>query len=309
MTPWLFFVLSILFASPSLAGFDEQVALKSERLAIRSKSKVISNISFSHENLSYLEEEDDYEKSSVITEAKLGMRLWKGKGEIYGVVGAYKRANSLMVSQVRPYLALDMYPLMGKFGQIVSYHRIHIPFSQAEEEMKPDQQGAIYTIGLAPTGILPFDFSWFRLNLKAGVDSWTRLYSRAQNTREDQISDDIYKLNLSASIVEDENATLQTLAKAGFSITPLYLKNFVVSFMSYLRSTHYPYYSLGNEKQVENQYKVKKDSYHRFRVSYAVDSSVVIANDFYYFYKGHFEESGLASGQTASNILKVTLHL
>ena len=152
-------LIAMVLPEISNAEFDEKVVLKAERLALRSKSNIISSVTFGHAQRLFKSDDERVTRSIVKTEGRLGMRLWKGKGELYGFFGAYKDSNSLMVSQVRPYIALDMYPLSGKWGQVVSYHRIDLPFSGSDETNEGTRPSR-FDLYIRPSAYFDFAFGF-----------------------------------------------------------------------------------------------------------------------------------------------------
>lgn len=307
---WLAFAISTSSGS-SFANFDQDLVLRSERLALKAKSPIFSSISLGHHSFQKGSTGSDEPPYGMVT-AKAGTRFWKGRGELYGVLGAYKKISSLEVSPARPFLALDLYPFLGKWGQVAQYHRVYAPFSEGEpgaEDLSGNQQGAVYTVGLAPTGLVPIDLSWVRLNLKIGADLWTKLFSRKQSVSEEQMDQSVLGLLGDDPYLEDTKSTWQSLFKIGFNVTPSSFKDLVFSAMAYTRTRQYPYYERTEGDLIDVNYKVKKTSYYRMKISYAVDSSIVLSNDIYYFYRGYFEESGSEQGSRGSSLLKVTLHM
>ncbi|SME90348.1 hypothetical protein [Pseudobacteriovorax antillogorgiicola] len=295
------------------AELDREVELKAERLSLRLDPQLFSSIALSHQNLQRidLETSEPREDASLHVRGRIGTSFWGGQGELYGTFGAIKKSQSLKVIQKRPYLELDLYPWISPFGQIAIYQMLHLPF--AESDYNPDyglpsQQGSIYTIGLAPTFLLPIKFDWFNFHGKVGADIWTRLYSREQVVLAEHASQDALSLIVRDEVAES-SATMQAIAKLGFAISPLYLKRAVFSVTSYIKMTHYPYYDLDEQGRLNDRYKVKKESYHRVELDYAIATRIVLSNDFYYHYTGFFSGRTRGAEPALRNIMRVTYHL
>lgn len=308
----LFLLISSMFlGSGAFGALDDTVQLKSERISIRLDPRYFGEVSLSYQEIMPTDSSESMELlPSMHLRGKVGLQFWKGRGEAFLSGGAIKLPDSIKFIQKRPYLEVDFYPLLGPYGQVAQYHVIHAPFSDATYQKsygEPEQQGAIYTIGLAPTLILPLRNSWFHVDWKIGTDIWTRLYSRSQKISSQQVSPASFSLLERDGILEDEDPTWQVLASAGLSVSPLFLKNMLISFQTYRKTTQYPYYSYNG--QWDTHYKVSALSYHRVQVNLGLASRLVLSGDLYYFYQGIAEDSKGSNPKGHRGIVKMTYHL
>ena len=169
-----FAFLILLFHSPALiAQADKEIELQHDRIPLQSKTDLIMKVDFSHfhEELTLGEE---LQERNYIQTRKIGLKLWDGKGELIGVVGALKNIHSQKLLQRRPYVELSLFPWVGPWGQLLQYNIVKLPFSdtfQDEELAKPYRQGTEFTVGIAPTLMWRHRWKQFAWDLSLALTS------------------------------------------------------------------------------------------------------------------------------------------
>ncbi len=308
-------ILSLTFtllAEISWAQIDQDIELRQERLPLGRDSKVRGTIEMGHFHFSNrLPLSNAAELNALQLRGRVGLQFWNGQAELFGVVGAIKRTDTQRLIQKRPYMELSFYPSFGSWGQIHQYNIVHLPFSDAgydEELSNPELQGSVYTVGIAPTGILKNHFNGIGVDLKAGIDVWTRLYSRDQTVTEAQMAPQDRATLLEEGPIIEDKSTLFGAIMMGITVYPAYLRRASIAVTGYLVNRQTPFYQIVDD-DLGSQYKVMKSSFYLVKGKYALNGSWVLSNESYIFYRDYFREKVDKIGRSFRNIVRLTYHL
>lgn len=306
-------VLMWIFA-PSIGygQLEHEIEPRQERLPLGHSSPIRAAVEMNHFHFSKLDQDSlkSSEENSLQIRARLGVRFWKDQGELFGVIGAIKKNDYQRLIQKRSYIELSFYPSISHWLQIHQYNVVHLPFSDDgynQDYSDPQQQGSIYTIGIAPTLRWKHRHDGIGLDLFAGFDIWSRLYSRDQSVEPDQVADEDLGLFLESEPLIEDKADIYGAIMAGISIYPAYLRRASLSLKAYLVNRQVPHYERKNDLW-ESRYRVLKSSYYQVKAKYALSEDWVIANESYFFYSDYFGEKVDRIGRRLRNIIRLTYH-
>jgi hypothetical protein len=243
-----------------------------------------------------------HQEPSLHARVQAGAQFYSGMVDAYLTFGVYKLPQTQQVLQRRPELALDFYPVRTTYFTLLQYNLIQMPYDQTQQDPESDEDtktGTVYTLGVAPTGRLPFNAGSTKIELKAGLDGWTRLYSRQQYVEGQELGaedeGDESRLGLDdaaeepAEPIEDYALHYRHEAMAGFSVQPGFLPGLTGEATTNYHSSYDPVYTRNEETgAVSYDYGVERHSYYRIRLAYAVTDRITIMNDFYNFFDGFY---------------------
>jgi hypothetical protein len=146
---------------------------------------------------------------------------------------------------------------------------------------------------------LPLITGASRLDVKAGLDGWTKLYSRKQYTstyyqaENDDTDDEHMTLvggdsGTTGEPIEDTAMHYQGEALGGLSFTPAYLHGFKGEVTAHYLSKFDPVYTREEDGRVDYHYGAERYSFFRLRLHYDLTDRVSLADDFYDFHDGFF---------------------
>jgi hypothetical protein len=268
---------------------------------------------------------------------QLGLQLYGGLVDTYATLGIYKLPESQQVLQRRPELALDIYPVRNMYFTLLQYNLVQLPYKKSdatnsdsidvandEEKSSDEVDGTVYTLGLAPTAKWPMALGSSILELKAGIDGWTRLYSQRQYTGNynDEFDDEDggrFSLDESAKSseaagvkeepIEDYAMHYQTQYMAGFAFKMGFFPDLSSEVTINHNSRFDPVYTRSEDGGVEYKYGADRYSFYRWRLQYEMSSRVSLINDFYHFHDGFFAGERSGSDRRFRNIARITCRL
>ena len=259
------------------------------------------------------------QEPTVHARAQFGAQFYDRMLDVYGTVGVYKRPETQQVLQRRPELSIDFYPFSGTYFSLLQYNTVQFPFEAREQDPEADvtssEAGSVYTVGVAPMAKYPF--TWFnsKWKWKAGVDGWTKMYSRKQYTGdyESENEDEEGRLSLTSSKEEDESIEdfanhYENLAMLGLQVKPSLINGLMGEASATYQSEYRPRYTK-TVTGTEYEYGVTRYSYYKLRLKYAISSRVSVVNDFYHFHGGLFESKRSEEDRRFRNIARLTLKL
>jgi len=266
------------------------------------------------------------QEPSLHARAKLGATMQEGAIDAYATVGIIKGTQTQQLVQRRPEIEIDVYPLFGTYGQIIQYNIMQLPFAHEDEttesdsDNSTDQQGTIYTLGLAPTLVLPYEINGSSLKMKAGFDFWTELFSRKQK-RDDEdrdhfaLDDDEQDDESQSDTGEDSALRLFSQYMVGMVISPAWSRATELEASIYYDSDFIPEYSdaeAGSDDEAEQRdyrYKADRDSHYRIRLQYELSERLAFINDFYHFHEGFFAKKVYDDDRRYRNIARLSYKL
>lgn len=255
---------------------------------------------------------------------KLGASFRQGFIDAYTTLGVIKGPQSQQLVQRRPEFEIDLYPLAIDYVQVVQYHLVELPFSNTEfadeDSPDPESEGTAYSIGVAPSVSLPVSLARSRLSWKAGVDVWTKLYSKPQyrGHNENEIrEDDHFAAAPEESTNEAGNADSQrrqdpalryySLYMLGVAIEPSFLNQLNFEASLFYDNRFVPNYV--SEDSDEYRYKPVRSSYYRLRAKFVITERTSVINDFYHFHEGFFEAKRRDDHRRFRNIARISYQL
>jgi hypothetical protein len=297
-----------------------------------------STIELRHHVNTYYDAEGYLAKREPSLHARLqfGTQLYSGLIDTYATLGVYKLPSTQQVLQRRPELAVDVYPVRNSYFTLLQYNFIQLPFEKPDEidarrerESSEDEKttdtvdGTIYTIGFAPTVHWPLALGASTLELKTGLDAWTRLYSRRQYTGDftDEMAEDDGEDRLGldpegsdpdgaeGEPIEDYAMHYQTQYMAGFAFKPSFVPGLTSELTANHNSRFDPRYTRDEEGAVDYEYSASRYSYYRWRLQYEITPRVALINDFYHFHEGFFEGKRQGDDRRFRNIARITCRL
>lgn len=313
-----------LLASPAFA--QVQAAKKADPGALG--GKWYGSVEVRHHANVYYDESGYYERLDPAVHARLqlGAQFYEGMVDAYTTLGVFKETESQQVLQRQPEVALDLYPVKNDYFQLLQYNFVQLPVRRSNTSDKPTEEDSseaynpatVYTVGLAPTVKFPVVSSGTRIEFKAGVDGWTRLYSRKQYVEGEQILDDEdepsrFGLNAPAGEdqepIEDRAMHYQGQGLAGIGLSPAFARSFNAETTGHYHSRWTPRYSYNDRGGTDYEYGVDRYSYYRVRLKLDLNERLALTNDFYHFHQGLFEAERKGEERRYRNILRLSCRL
>jgi len=252
--------------------------------------------------------------------AKIGATFRRGLVDSYFTLGVIKSPNTQQIQQRRPEFEMDIYPLVGRFGQIVQYNLVQFPFEvndyEASEnpDYKPD---TVYTIGFAPTLVFPMDLGGSLLTLKTGLDYWTQFFSRKQyrdDHREPGEGDHFAAVDESEEgqsprePLEDTAMRYYSEYMAAMGVSPSFDRDISFEIGAFYDVKYLPKYQ-ENSDYVDYHYVKETNSHYRLRLQYQLSARASFVNDFYHFHGSLFERKSYGDDRRFRNIARLSYKL
>jgi hypothetical protein len=209
---------------------------------------------------------------------------------------------------------------MGHYGQVVQYNVIQSPFTESDVERQESEvksqvtDGTIYTIGLAPTLILPVNLAENQIKFKAGADGWTQFFSRPQYRNDTTSPDEHDKFGLAEeanenSVPEEDVAQrYYTQYMIGASVKPRFAPQVEVAMGMYYDVRFLPEYEAA-AGSTDYSYIKQETSHYRARFEYELTERTSFINDFYHFHGGLFEAKRIGDDRRFRNIARLSYKL
>lgn len=289
----------VLFAATQLAASQPQVRGMKKDSGGFLGGKWYGSVEFRHHLNTYYEKDGYLSGQEPTGHARLqvGSRFYQKTIDAYLTLGLFKRPSTLKVSQRRPELAVDFYPVRNLFVTVLQYNLVRFPVgspSEAEDHLKEDRaDGTVYLAGAAPTLRYPWMIQGHRIAVKTGLDVWTKLYSRRQYTedfdREPVKEEPRFALEDGErkQKIEDYAPHFDGDAMAGFAWVPAFATDFGTEATVHYRNRFRPHYTVSGT-ETDYRYKAERFSYYRLRGEYHLTKRVSVVNDFYHFHDGLF---------------------
>ena len=172
-----------------ISSATEIIAVPIERRTLQpfaSSSSVYSILDLGHENRSYFSPDQSSRRDtpSLHTSVKVGLRLYRGRFDLWGMWGVKKFAETVTVSELRPVVGVDYYAFESRYGQVMLFNHIEGPFAQPIEHYEFGSSeyypfhGSIARPGGYIAGVIPFTLGPTILEIEVSGKAWTGLYSR-----------------------------------------------------------------------------------------------------------------------------------
>lgn len=281
-----------------------------------------------HHLNTYYDAEGAYNRQEPSTHARLqlGAQFYEGMLDVYTTLGVFKIPETQQIMQRRPEVALDYYPLRGEYVALLQYNLVQLPVKQsATIPMSEDERaeaaldpGTVFTLGLAPSVKVPFVAFDSRFDLKAGLDGWTRMYSRrqylsnAKQPADEDGGDDADPFALSTvdgEPIEDGALHYRSQVMSGVGFAPSGFKPFTAEATAHYQSRFDPRYRRDEAGNVGHHYGVDRYSYYRARLRYEITERIAVTNDFYHFFDGAFEAKREGEDRRFRNIARLSCKL
>lgn len=258
-----------------------------------------------HHLNTYYEPNGTYQRQEPSLHVRLqaGGQFYDGAVDTYVTLGVYKMASTQQILQRRPEWGLDFHLLKNEWFDVLQYNLIQMPYRQTAvdpETQEGGESGTVTMIGFAPSAKLPLAGWGAKWELKAGGDTWTKVFSQRQYTdtyREsdrdyDESEHGVFSLTDGSAQepIEDTAMHYRLVGSAGITAAANALPTLVTEFSG----NHYTKFDPRYTREVaggsvDYKYGAERISYYRWRLQYQVSDRWSITNDFYEFYEGFFE--------------------
>jgi len=252
---------------------------------------------------------------------QLGAQFYSGFIDAYTTLGVYKAPDTQQVLQRRPEIAVDVYPLKNEYVTIQQYNIAQLPYRETRPDPESEEThayGTVYTFGLAPSVKYPLRFGGLRVDMKLGLDGWTRLYSQPQYTdsyeRQDLDEEEgdgrlgLAEGEVDEEPIEDSALHYRTLATSGFAFALDSAPSFTTELTANYQSRFEPVYTR-TEDGTDHHYGADRYSYYKARINYAISDRLSFSNDFYHFFEGAFDAKRRGEERRYRNMARITCRL
>ena len=255
---------------------------------------------------------------SVQTKLQLGLTMRGGALDVYGTIGAIKMPDTQKVVQRRTEMEADFYPIRDRYGSVVIYNRLELPFSDADydkDNAKVGRQGTVYTLGATPRVQVTTAVNGVNILFSLAADMWSSFASRRQYIESDETATETDRAFFLTKAeegqpVEAQSPPLHDEILAGFGLYPLILRSMLFEAAVVSTHDHKPAYFINEDETVSFKYRTERTSHYRIGLTYQVSRTLSITNDFYHFHQGFFEERATGDeDRRYRNIFKVSCRL
>lgn len=263
------------------------------------------------------------QEPSLHARLQVGAQFYEGMVDTYLTLGAFKQPRSQQVLQRRPEAAIDLNLVRTDHLTLQQYSLVQLPIKttdagiNAEDEKDDYSESTVYTVGFMPMAKLPLISGASRLELKGGVDAWTRLYSRRQYVRskpfDDEQDDDLHGYSLAPegddAPIEDFALHYEAQALSGVAFSPAQLKAFSAEATVHYQNRFDPRYKKTETGDVVYDYEPTRYSYYKLRLHYDLTDRIALTNDFYHFHGGFFAAQRSGEDRRYRNIARISCKL
>ncbi len=285
-------------------------------------AKIYDSLELRHQLNTYYGSENQRSRQmpSIHGRAKLGATFRNGLIDGYFTFGLIKSPNTQQIQQRRPEFEIDIYPWMSRYGQIVQYNLVQFPFDINDYEASENKDytsDTVYTIGIAPTLILPLHLFGSKLTLKTGVDYWTQFFSGKQYRNDDRepserdhfaAAGDGSGESNSEEPVEDVAMRYYSQYMTGLGISPSWDRDLSLEVGAFYDVKYLPEYEKDSESN-DYRYIRETHSHYRLRLHYKLSTRASFVNDFYHFHSGLFEKKRYGDDRRFRNIARLSYKL
>jgi hypothetical protein len=320
--------------APSMPAAPAAPAVSATRVSgpVGSGPRWYGTVELRHHINTYYQPDGGYghEEPSLHARLQVGAQMYDGMVDAYATLGVFKIPETQEVMQRQPELSLDLYPYRNQYFTLLQYNLLRMPVKSSatvtapdDEEKEQATESTMLLFGVAPVARLPLDFEHARVELKTGVDGWTRLYSRRQYTTTtpvpmDDPDDDHFSLTDEGAPttvgggepIEDYAMHYDLEGMTGFGVSPAFARGLLFEGTVHHHSRFEPrYYRDEADQSVSYDYAVERYSFYRIRLRYDLTDRLSIANDFYHFHDGFFAENRKGEDRRFRNVARVTCKL
>ena len=285
-------------------------------------AKIYGSVELRHQLNTYYKDSNNRRSKQIPSmhgRAKIGATFRRGLIDSYFTLGVIKSPNTQQIQQRRPEFEMDIYPLVGRFGQLVQYNLVQFPFEKNDYEASenPDYKSdTVYTVGFAPTLVLPLDLGSSLFTFKAGLDYWTQFFSRKQ-FRDDQREPGDRDHFAATGGAEDDSSDEQledtamryySQYMAAMGISPAFDRDLSFEVGAFYDVKYLPEYEKSSNS-TDYHYVTETLSHYRLRFQYQLSSRASFINDFYHFHGGLFEQKSYGDDRRFRNIARISYKL
>ncbi len=282
-------------------------------------AKGYGSVEVRHHLNTYYDNQGFYNRQepSLHTRLQLGAQMYEGRVDFYGTLGVYKRPDTQQIQQRKPELALDFYPMKSDLLTLLVYNIVQFPvrnpdYRHDEEREEAHGDGTTYIFGMAPTMRFRSVVQAPKIDLKVGLDGWTKMYSRKQYTGEYSVDDEgdghSAALTTNEEEIEDTAMHYKLQGFAGGSISMAAVKDVMLEITTHYQSDFRPVYER-IEGDVEYHYGATRFSFMKARLNWDLSPRVSVANDFYQYYEGLFDDKRAGIERRFRNVARLTCKL
>jgi len=261
---------------------------------------------------------------SVHSRLQLGMRFYDNLIDAFLTLGIYKVPETQQVSQRRPELEVDVYPINNEYVTIQAYGIAQAPFSPGDQapvdretedriDAGDESEGTAVSLGLTPLLKYPLAAGSGKLVFKTGVDAWTKMYSRRQYTTVKPDEDDRDRLGLAPDEsgeqeIEDYAQHYATEGMIGLGLWNANIPDLSADIGAFYETRFTPVYEKG-EDSTDYHYDADRSSHFRFRLQYQWSPRITLVNDLFRFHEGRFGKLAEGEDRRFRNIARITCRL
>ena len=306
-------------AAQCLLSGNASAQVASTQKAAEPPAKGYGSVEVRHHVNTYYDKQGFYNRQepSLHTRIQLGAQMYEGRVDFYGTLGVYKRPETQQIQQRKPELALDFYPVKSDMLTLLVYNIVQFPvrnpdYLHDEEREEEHGDGTTYIFGVSPTARFRSVMNVPKIDLKFGLDGWTKMYSRKQYTGEYIVDDegDGHGSALTSNEEEIEDTAmhykLQGFGGASFGVAAL--RDVLLEVTTHYQSDFRPVYER-IEDDVEYHYGATRFSFLKARLNWDLSPRVSLANDFYQYYEGLFDDKRAGIERRFRNVARLTCKL
>ena len=304
---------SVFFISYRASGSVENQVIESKlEQPFGQKQKLFGHLTLNHFTNNYYDNEGYLQKQapSMETKARVGLRYYRGKFEVFGEAGIVKFPGSQQVLESRPSVGAFYYPLFGPWGELLVYNINDLPHSTkgSDREQLAQYQGTVSTFGVAPQIVFETVAHGWPIGLRIGADVKSKVYSRKQTVSPDeQINGSDLSLVKAVEVedLEDGSSRLWHQSKMGVYFSPSIRRSFVGDLTAFTTTEHYPFYFSEESGQINSRYKFRRTARVRMRTTLKLTPQLFLRNDLVKFFDGVFERTVSSPRERLRNTFQV----
>lgn len=278
----------------------------------------------------YYNEKNERIRSEPAAQAKLqlGVKMYQERLDVSAAVGAVKMASSQSFYQKRPEFVADIYPIRGQYLNVLWYNMIQVPVREAdrdptefadhdlfERDALRGIDSTVYTVGLAPVLKTEWHMMGGKYLIRLGADGFTKMYSKPlyiDDTNRDGGSG-VGLVDPGQDPVEKrfEDRALRYVHQESFAVgwTPSFAPSFAADIGAHIESRYIPQYFRNESKSWDYHYEPERISFWRTRLTYDVNQSWSIQDEYFVFRNGFFAQNRVDQERRFRNVVKVAVKL
>ena len=312
---------------PPKSGAASPKSMSSTKSAeSQSSNGFYGNLELRHHVNTYYDKDGYLARSepSVHSRFQLGLRMYENLLDVFMTLGIYKVPETQQISQRRPEIEIDVYPINSEYVTIQGYSIIQAPFNaktQSPSDLEAEErstsvntsEGTAISLGITPLAKFPIALGSSKVVMKTGVDAWTKLYSRKQYTNYQPDEEERNRLGLAPEDtgekeIEDYAQHYGSEAMIGMGFWNATLPPLSIDLGAFYDTRFTPKYEMGGDS-TEYHYVAERKSHYRFRMQYQWSPRVTLVNDLFQFYDGRFGALENGEDRRFRNIARITCRL